>query len=217
MNVIGLIDDRVDVLETTSNAIKVLLYEEYEGWDLISSQPFSELDEYRTWIIENNLGVVIVDQKLNEKKINGKDYSIFLGNEVISYIRENFKDLPLFGLTTFSVTAMDNVKPIAYDIIERSKFEPNIEFFVRMFVKSGDNYYKLNRNKLERLSQLAENIALGKSTEDEKNEAKGLQTDLILPHYSENIIDRETYLSEIDESLKKFAELKIDIEKYLKG
>ena len=45
---------------------------------------------------------------------------------------------------------MDNVETITYDIIERPKFTSNIELYVRMFVKSGENFYKLNRNKLEK-------------------------------------------------------------------
>ncbi|MFA5011258.1 MAG: hypothetical protein WC644_04820 [Ignavibacteria bacterium] len=216
MKSIGIIDDRTDVLETTSNAIRSVLTDEFQDWSLIATQPFEKLDEYRSWIIENDLGVIVIDQKLNENKVKEKYFSPFLGNQIINNIWGNFKDLPIFGLTNYSVEAMNDVKAITYDIIERPKFTSNIETYVRMFVKSGENFYKLNRDKLERLSELAEIIALGNATDRDKTEAKGLQLDLQIPHFASDAISHEEYIRKLEKNLNEIKDFKSKIEDYIK-
>lgn len=216
MKTIAVIDDRDSQRKSLVIAINNSLEKLYPEWSIIDIKPFNELALYRTWILENEISVLIIDERLNEEKGTDGKFAGYLGHQLVKYLREYFKNLPVFMITNYppEEDLEDTMKDFNL-IIQREEFINDSDKFTNLFVVSGRSFYHEYSNQLERLSLLAEKIANGTATDRELVEINGLRTNLSLPHFSDDIVDREHYLKEFEDVITKMKELQNEIRKYL--
>ena len=115
---LGLIDDRVDSRQAFMLKIKLPLKKTYSEWDIIDTSPFKNLEDYDSWIIENEISAIIIDEKLDEGHIDSEiGHSEYLGHQVVQYLRSRFKELPIYCVTSYDRTVELNKSFKSFNLI----------------------------------------------------------------------------------------------------
>lgn len=216
MKNIGLIDDKDEARRAFMLKLKLVLERSYIGWQIIDTKPFGDKEAYRSWILENEISVLITDERLDEGQLAEGGFADYYGSDLVVYLRNYFKDLPIFCITNIEIT--DQLKAsLSYFnlILGKSKFDGDLENYLNLFVKSGTSFYTEFNKELTRLGELSERYALGDVTEADKVELQTIQTRLTLPHLSEELQSREDYLSLIEIKINDMKVMNEELLKYL--
>jgi hypothetical protein len=206
MRYIGLIDDRV----ATRNSLKLSILhpllldgKDNQEWDVIDIEPFKEKNDYKTWISENEISILIIDEKLNESTV--VDY---LGHDVVIMLREAFPELPIFCITaaTRDLDLDENYKNYNL-ILSKNDFQAKRDEYVNLFIKSGEDFYKKYTEKKDRLSEIAIIMADKNDISEELNkEAEDIRDFLLLTNKVDNK-SNEAWLEEFSSKVKDFEEI----------
>ncbi|MCX2485070.1 hypothetical protein [Pedobacter sp. MR2016-24] len=216
MKNIGLIDDKDEARRAFKLKLDLVLEISYPGWQIIDTKPFADKESYRSWILENEISVLITDERLDEGPLVGGGFADYFGSDLVVFLRNYFKDLPIFCLTNVEIT--DQLKAsLSYFnlILGKSKFDSDLDNYLNLFVKSGISFYTEFNNELSRLGELSEKYALGDATEPEKSELHTIQTRLTLPHLSEELKSREEYLILLERKIEEIKDMNEVLLKYL--
>ncbi|MCX6186215.1 MAG: hypothetical protein NTU43_04345 [Bacteroidetes bacterium] len=163
MKTIAIIDDKDASLKSFARQITNVLERLYPEWKVIARKPFLNPNEYPQWIIENEISVLILDEQLDGEAIEDGKNADYDGHDLIKKIRNNFKDLPVYSIT--SVAVSDDLKEsLSYFnlILSTRDFDEDTDNYINLFVKSGINFYNEYQKELGRLGEIAEKIALQK-------------------------------------------------------
>lgn len=206
MKNIGLIDDKDKSRRAFMLKLALKLEESNPEWKIIDSKPFKEIENYRQWILENEISVLIIDERLDEERLIDGSYVEYFGSDLVKELREYLKDFPIFCITNIEITEKLK-KALGYFnlTLSRKNFDDEIDNYLNLFVKSGISFYTEFQKELGRLGELSEIIAKGDSTDRDRLEIQSLQTRLLIPHLTEDIKSRENYLIELE---KKISEIK---------
>lgn len=208
MKNIGLIDDKDAQRRAFMLKLNLKLETLYSGWKVIDSNPFKDFDSYRQWILENEISILIIDERLDEEKLDDGSYANYFGSDLVKYLRNYFKDIPIYCITNIEIT--EHLKEaLSYFnlILSRNKFDEDIDNYLNSFIKSGISFYTEFKTELGRLGELSELIATGKPTEKDILEIQSLQTKLVIPHLTEEIVSRENYLAELEKMIEKIKSM----------
>lgn len=136
---IGYIDDDIDLIETYRELFKA------ENIEIITPDYLLDKQGIISWIINNNLKVILVDYKLSGK-FN------FNGTELIAYINSCMPNIQCILLTAYKEESIDEKLVINNLIVERSSYE-NSDAFVQFanLVKEAEEIFdkRLNLDLLE--------------------------------------------------------------------
>ena len=187
------------------------------GWTVIDSKPFKETEMYRQWILENDISVLIIDERLDEEKLEDGSYVKYFGSDLVKKLRNFFKDIPIYCITNIAITEHLK-KALSYFnlILSRKKFDDDIENYLNLFIKSGISFYTEFQKELARLGELSETIARGDATDKDKEEIHSLQTKLLIPHLSEELLSRESYSKDLKKKIEEIKSMQDRLVKYLK-
>ncbi|RTY96038.1 hypothetical protein [Flavobacterium sp. GT3R68] len=214
MRYIGLIDDRERTRTSLRNAILLpFLTDGNKEWDVIDIEPLSSKADYQSWVLENEISVLIIDEKLNESSV--VDY---LGHDVVILLRAVYPELPIFCITAAKRDDDLNENYKNYNfILSKSDFEKNTNEWVNLFVKSGSDFYDKYSSKKDRLSELAAIVSSsdGEVSPEIKEEMNKIQEFLSITH-NVDTVSTEAWLREFSAEIKEFDELLIKIESNLK-
>jgi CheY-like chemotaxis protein len=231
MPTIAFVDDRKDNLETITGLIDLGLrrIEAAETWSSVHSFPLESLQEYPSWIAENEVSVLVLDERLNEASPPGRRPVEYNGHDVVDQVRKSFRTLPIFVITSFP--DVDDLKQRfgeIEDIIARGDFRvrpmssagrkssaPSYVDYVNRMVRVGRNFYDEHQTQLAQLATIAERIARGEASEDEVGEAKALQQNLALPFLVDPVTERAEWLSKFEREIAKLSELEGKIRQHL--
>ncbi|CAD5251231.1 MULTISPECIES: hypothetical protein [unclassified Imperialibacter] len=210
---LAIIDDKNS--QRTSFRRKVERNIKDTSWNVIDRQPFFDFESYVQWILENEVSALILDERLNEQEVDGRNVAHY-GHEVAEFIRHSLPDMPLFSITNYERTPDLQSSIKAFNLVlRRSKFDEDIDNYLNTILKSGENYFKANGEKLSRLAQIAEKIASGHASNKLVTEMKALQMDLSIPHLTA-ISDRSTFLDDVDNTLDAIKAVQQEIEEKLR-
>lgn len=216
MKNIGLIDDKDASRIAFMRKLNLKLEEHYPGWKIFESKPFKDIGNYRQWILENEISIMIIDERLDEEKLEDGSNVKYFGSDLVIELRKYFKDIPIYCLTNVEITEKLK-KSLSYFnlILSRSKFDADIDNYLNLFIKSGLYFYAEFEKELSRLGELSEKIALQVLTEEESVELQALQTRLVIPHYTEDLINREKYLEELEAQIMELQKQQTSLMEYL--
>ena len=217
MATLGIIDDRNDKRTSFARKINLEIRSLDSTWNVLDIEPFIEKIDYINWINENNIASIIIDERLYEGEITSGKNINYTGHELVEFLRERLKDIPLYIVTSIHIT--DELKSIYNQfnlILSSSEFDEKIKHYLNLIIMSGNNFFNAYQKELENLSFLSEKIAVGTANKAEIAEAKALQIKLSIPHTIEKNVTREKWLSEIEELTNDLSEISTDINKYLK-
>lgn len=217
MKNIGLIDDKDVSRRAFMLKLNLILDKSFNGWQIIDNKPFKDFETYRQWILENEISVLIIDERLDEEKLLDGSYVKYFGSDLVKHLRIYFKDIPIFCITNIEIT--EHLKQaLSYFnlILSRSKFDAEIENYLNLIIKSGISFYTEFQKELGRLGELSTKIATGDFDGNDVSEIQSLQTRLLIPHLTEELLSRENYLVKLEKQIKEIKIMQEKLIEYLK-
>jgi CheY-like chemotaxis protein len=232
MPTIAFVDDRKDNLETITGLIDLGLrrINASDTWGSVNTFPLENLNEYTSWITENEVSVLVLDERLNEASPPGRRPVKYNGHDVVDQVRRSFQTLPIFVITSFP--DVDDLKQrfgAIEDIIARRDFRaapmsslgrkstaPSFVDYVNRMVRVGTNFYEEHQAELAELGMLAQRIARGEASEADIEQAQALQTNLSIPFLVEPLTERQEWLSKFERQVSKLSELEGRIREHLR-
>lgn len=219
MYTIGIIEDNDDYREKLCENLKMSIEDELKIKDVIvlAISPFKEKTRYVSWIQENNISVILTDERLYE--VGGKEYGD--GHSVIEYLRPYFPGLRFYIITSYNddkellknqSVYLINKKTFSHGSDEEKKEKKNI---LHLILDSARTFYNQSLTEIITLKEISEKIALGTATKDELEKAKQIQSKLELPASAYDNSNRKLWLKEFEEELGKFEELENRINEFL--
>jgi hypothetical protein len=175
------------------------------------------LKDYPSWIAENEIAVLLIDEKLGGKSIGIGDHVNYEGHDLVKSLRQRNKTLPLYFLTGFKDNAAVAQRfADVEEIIDKDDFKKNRSRWIDRFTRKGNEYFESVKDQLAQLNELSLKIAKGEATQKDKRKAKAIQTSLEIPLTTESVSDRSEWAQQYEEKLKEFDELRKEIASYLK-
>jgi len=210
---IAIVDDRVDFRTTLKRKIELSLKKLNQHiWTVIDIDPFVDMNDYLAWIQGNDIAILILDEKLQEVASGSKvNYS---GSLLIEKIRETLKEFPVFAITSYpNEPDLQNKFPLFDEILERDTFYNKSDEYVSRFLRAGQRFLTTHFTQLKQISDLSQKTALGTATQEEKDMLASLQALMGLPY--SYLPNREEWLQEYEDKLRKLEEISSKIESYL--
>lgn len=210
MSKIGIIDDNHDQRETLRRALEVYLENQDSSFEVIDIFPFdtTTFEEYFKWIEDEDIVCLIFDERMHNETEKGVGPVGYRGNELVVIIRERFKDIPIYVITSNKTDEELTAKFSEFeDIIERQEFINEGEKYVNRIIRASQRYLNENDDELQEFQELSEVIASGKYDEEQLTRLKALQTKLHLPIDS-NLGERKDWLDEYENGINELEELK---------
>ena len=189
---ITIVDDRKDFRTTLKRKIEAFFIKsKLKDWEVMDISPFQNKSEYFPWLLENDVVVLILDERLQEN-IEESESVNYKGSELIEEIRRHLKEFPVYAITNYSRDPdLQSKFPLFDEILDRDSFYSKADEYITRFIRSGQRYIQSHNKILTRISELSQKLAVGDATNEETLELRGLQEGLNLS--SVEIIDREAW------------------------
>ncbi len=216
MPTIGIIDDREDIREILTENVRLYLKQD---WDVVGVPPLPEVDEYPSWISQNDIVAIIIDEKLDEKIAASSEAVKYLGHDLVDYIRERILELPIFVITSFA-NEPDLVERFKYveDIIDRKDYYSRPSDYIERITRAAQRYLQTYESELAALASFSEKIASGEDvTDDEIRQAKAIKTKIESAYPIGEITGRNAWLNHMEILIDQLESLKTQIEERLGG
>jgi len=214
MNNIGIIDDQKDQRETLQLALEAHLENKESTLGVLDIFPFvtEDFTEYFNWIQDNNIVCLIFDERMHNDSEDNKGPVGYRGNELVLIIRNKFKDIPIYVITSHKGDEDLQARFSDFeDIIARQEFIDEGEKYVDRFIRASQRYLEENYNELDEFQQLSAKAASGNNTNEDLIRLRALQIKLNLPLDS-NLGERKDWLDEYEQRIKSLEALQVEIE-----
>ena len=216
MPTIGIIDDETRYRDTDVRNLNIQ-GNLPKGWKAIGVSPFPHLNDYPSWIAENDIAVLLIDEELGRQSSRADGHVNYKGHDLVKSLRQKNKTLPLYFYTNYGGEPPVTQRVTDVEgIIDKQVFRRNRADWVKRITRKGNDYFTSFRDQLAQLNELSLKIAKGEATAEDKKNAKALQTHLELPLSSDPCDDRNEWITQYEEKVKEFDDLKKEIEAYLK-
>jgi hypothetical protein len=212
---IGIIDDRDDFRETILRSIDIELQ---ENWQSIAIAPLPRIEDYPAWITEQEVAVLLLDEKLNEQiESGGKDVG-YEGHDLVEFLRKHMPTFPLFVVTSY-VNGEELIKKFSdvEGIIARDEFLKKAGEYAPRFFRAGQQFLQVFQSELNELAEKAHKIAVGEATEEDIEKANAIREKIGLVFPSESLRDRSEWLKKIEEKIEEFKKLNAEISSFLES
>lgn len=208
---IAIIDDNLDQSDTLKIALKQYLENLKNPLQVITQFPFRDIDKYFDFIDRNDVCVLILDERLNNQSTDREEPVDYKGNELVSIIRQRYKDFPIFSVTTYSDDDDLNEKFSEFEyIIKRDDFVEEGNKYVPIILRAAQRFLESNLQELDEYSRLTKEIASGDTDPEKIQKLKALQVKLELP--ISGFEDRQAWLNKYEQHIKELEELKEKLE-----
>lgn len=213
---IAIIDDDTDKSTTVQNNIEIGLTEIGSDLEVITSTPFRDPNDYFSFIEQNEVCVLILDEMLNDQAINEDGPVSYKGSELVVALRRKLPDFPIFALTVIPSDGDLNDKYNQYEeIISRKEFYDNANKFVPKFWRAAKNYLKENIDELSQFNELTKEISGGNNDPELIKKLQAIQIKLELPF--SGFDDRNAWLTEYESQINALEKLNEIIKAKLKN
>ncbi|UPG94484.1 hypothetical protein [Luteibacter aegosomatissinici] len=178
MPCIAIVDDTRASRVTLGRRIKQKLRRiERNDWEVIDSAPLKRIQEYDAWIVENDVTVLILDEKLGDRLGDDDEAVDYTGHAVAQYLRERLPTLPQFIITAVADTEELEGEGGALDgIIARGTFNARADVYIERMIRAGTRFVDENTADLSEMGRLAEARAVGELSEGEQDRLNALRT-----------------------------------------
>lgn len=217
VNKIGIIDDNSDQRETLRRSLEVYLENNNSTFEVIDIFPFvtETFQEYFKWIQDENIVCLIFDERMHNETENGIGPVGYRGDQLVSIIRQRFKDIPIYVITSNKGDDELTAKFSEFeDIIERQEFINEGDKYVNRIIRATQRYLDENKSELQEFQKLSEKVASGKYKQEEFDSLLALQTKLHLP-LDTSLNDRQEWLDQYENTIIELEKLKAELESKL--
>ncbi len=217
MKTIAVVDDRVKdrtyVVEALDDAINSERLS--NEWQVIDSDPLAQSDEYATWINDNHVDILIIDERLFEASTSLRMPG-YLGSDVVEQLRQTHKKLPILGISADTNTKEFNEKfGLFDDIIVRDQLTQDPVAYLKRFTRKAENLLEDNREDLAELSVLSEKIAVGSASRDDIQKARSIQEALSIPLTVNSMVKRQEWINEYTRQVEHLENIQHKISQFI--
>lgn len=216
MAVIGIIDDREDFRTTLKRKIDLSIKKQKLTWITLDIHPFEDMKDYISWIKENDIAVLILDERLQEGH-HGENVK-YNGSKLIEFIRESLPEFPVFAITNYPKDLDLQAKfPLFDDILGRDDFFKKPDDHIIRFTRAGQRFLEVYNKQLTRISELSKKIALGSADAKDVDELNALQEYLSMPFASLVLTNREDWLKQYESKMSELSSLTDKIKAFIES
>lgn len=210
---IALVDDSKDQRETYKKLLSLFLKAKESSLEVIDVFPFKEFTDYYSWIIDENIVVLIFDEKLYNDSDVGLEPVNYNGSFLVKKIRERFKDIPIFTLTNFpdDEELQRNFNQFEYILSKNDFAQKHVDIILR----ASQRYLDENQKQLALFDNLTKKIASGNAEGNDIEVLKALQVKLQIP-VSIDLKDREDWLKDYENQIAALELIKKNLESKIK-
>jgi CheY-like chemotaxis protein len=209
---IAIIDDNKEQRETLKIEMRLYLKKRGSALDVIDIFPFASYEEYNPWIIDQEICVLILDERMHNDSEGELGPVGYRGNELVLKIREHFKDIPIFTVTAHIDDEELQARFSEFEyIISRENFD---EKYVDIIIRAGQRYLDQNEKELTEFEILTRKIAAGDVDAGDEEKLKALQIKLQMPLMS-GLQDRENWLEEYEKQIVSLEQIKHSLQEKL--
>jgi hypothetical protein len=218
MPAIGIIDDRDSARQTLYRAIDRNIPRELKeaGWLVNESPPLPRLNDYSAWLAENDIAVLILDEKLTEQAKHGVGNVDYQGHNIVDFLRTRLPDFPIYIITAYpkDPAVIKRFKDVE-GIENRKDFTQEAKKTVPRLIRAGQRYFDSFQQQLAEVSKISKRVALGKETDADIDRLRALHELLHMPYITDPNTERSRTLTDLEEKLDEFEELRKEIEAHL--
>ena len=213
MSTILVVDDRpkerAKVVELTRLSIP-----KNSGWKAEGIDPLPSKDDYPAHIVENNVGVLVLDEKLQEQASAATGVAVqYNGHELVKFLRPYFPELPIFVVTAFDQEyELQNAASEVEGIIPRMQFGKDPKTHTARMIRSGQRFSAAMKEDLIKLAELSKKVAVGAASDEDVHQMNGIREKLALAFpttdltYAKDLIPKaEKLLETAQDLLEKIA------------
>jgi CheY-like chemotaxis protein len=210
---IALVDDSKDQRETYKKLLSLFLKAKESSLEVIDIFPFKEFTDYYSWIIDENIVVLIFDEKLYNDSDVGLEPVNYNGSFLVKKIRERFKDIPIFTLTNFpdDEELQRNFNQFEYILSKNDFAQKHVDIILR----ASQRYLDENQKQLALFDNLTKKIASGNAEGNDIEVLKALQVKLQIP-VGIDLKDREDWLKDYENQIAALELIKKNLESKIK-
>jgi len=215
---IAIIDDNVDLSGTLKKTILHYLKKFGSDFTVITQQPFHDIGLYFDYVKDNEICLLILDERLNDKpSLDGVPVD-YLGNQLVLELRKQLKDFPIIMITTFADEdeLLEKESEFEY-MLKRDDItdDENVaNLYIPRIIRAGQRYLDSNNKELTEYNELTKKIAAGEISKESIDRLEALQVKLELPIIGYD--DRATWLDQYETHLNELEKLKLKVERMLK-
>ena len=217
MPAIGIVDDRNQQREQIRGVFDSCF--EDDNWQCIDTSPLIDMNQYAAWIVENDISVLVLDERLHEEAQENGVHAAYNGHELAEFLRQGNSTLPIYVVTSFtSDEDLVDKKMIVENIIDREEFGGRDAcMHVSRMLRAGMHYSEIFQEDLSEISRLANKVAIGVADEGDIESLRAKQTSIKLAFPVDMLTDRQQWINELDKETQLFDDLRDRLEKYLQG
>ena len=213
---IAIIDDNLEQSATLKRALEHYLRQNNSALSVITKFPFKVVGDYFSFIDQNDVCVLILDERLNDQSFNDEGPVGYKGNELVAVIRKRLKDFPVFMVTAHAddEDVIASFGEFEY-IIGRELFIEEGNKFTPIIIRSAQRYLDLNLVELSEYDRLVKMVASGSNDAEMLGKLKALQVKLELP--ISNFDDRKFWLEGYSAHITELEKIKDELTDKLNG
>lgn len=217
MPVIGIVDDREEIRTTLKRKIDISIKRQNLHWLTIDIYPFIDMTEYISWIKENEISILVLDERLQEGNHTAENVN-YNGSDLIEFIRGSLKEFPVFAVTNYhNDPDLQKKFPLFDEILARDDFYKKVDEYTARFTRAGQRFLDTYNSQLMRMSDLSRKAAFGSADESDIHNLKALQEYLNIPFTSLTFTDREEWLELYKSKLDEISEISNRIKSFIEA
>ena len=215
MPTLAIIDDRRKIRETLARNIGTELP---KNWSVVQRDPLPSMSDYPSWIAENEVAAIILDERLQEEIAGRKIYGDYTGHELAKYIRKRLPNLPIFMVTTYLTDAPlqePDTEKVFEGIFAREDFYNRSTIYIERIVRSAQRFFDTYQTELAELGEYSSKIASGSGSKKDKKHLLALQTKIngvfasvaVTTENATQLAELEAAVKQLEKATKKAKQL----------
>lgn len=215
---IAIIDDNAEQSSTLKKTLEHYLKKFGSSLSVIVQYPFGDIEQFYNFITENEICVLILDERLNDQSTPEGSPVHYKGNELVTELRKRLKDFPIFMITTYSPEDDLLAKFSEFEyIMTRQEITEDEEGykFIPIMIRSAQRYLDTNNAELSEFYELSKRVASGENEATLIKRLEALQVKLELP--TTGFDDRKAWLDQYEGHIQELEALKQELWNKVKG
>lgn len=219
MPTIAIIDDKKDARTTRERLLEPHVARASKDWGILAAAPFTKANLYPSWIADNDIAAMLIDQKLDDEPPPGQKHSVdYTGTSLVKYLRQHAIDIPIYLVTSFAGPTSKTDNAMFEEVLSKEIFDQSLEVVVTRIIRAGGQYWKKNQDQLSMLSDLSEKIVDGKASKADIKKAKAIREQLALAFDPTDLESRSHLIESLEQAIggleNSAAQLKKELGKY---
>lgn len=201
MPVIALVDDRSEPRTTIARMMRRSM--RGTDWEVIDIAPFEALADYPSWIRENEISVMVLDERLNEIADDSDGAVGYAGHNLAVFLRNTIPDLPQFIVTNVPDTPeLGDAAGTLDAIIQRADFRNKSDIYVQRMMRAGVSFAERFKSELHALDEISKAVVQGEASDEQLFNLGALRGKMQF----ESFVTEGSRLADSTEQLEKLCE-----------